>query len=162
MRLHSCGWEHNKHCWCQHAVQAPVLLQFAIAQTNFLVVIMRQPLPRLKHKSPHSLQITTHTSDIEGAATSAHVLMALSGTAGSSGALELSHPNPMPASSNGFARGEAASFTFGCAGLGDLQQLVVWHDSSGAQPAWHLAYVEVAELSTGKVKSKSSAGGSTS
>jgi hypothetical protein len=99
----------------------------------------------------HSLQITTHTSDVEGAATSAHVLMALSGTAGSSGTLELSHPSARPASSNGFARGEAASFTFSCAGLGDLQQLVVWHDSSGAQPAWHLAYVEVAELSSGKV-----------
>jgi hypothetical protein len=77
--------------------------------------------------------------------------MALSGTTGSSGTLDLTHPSPKPTSSNGFARGGAASFTFSCAGLGDLQQLVVWHDSSGAQPAWHLAYVDVAELSSGKV-----------
>jgi hypothetical protein len=110
------------------------------------------------------LQITTHTSDIEGAGTSAHVNMVLSGTAGSSGSLDLSRPSSITHSAqaaalaagsshsaNGFGRGDVAEFVVRCAPLGDLQQLVVWHDSSRPQPAWHLAYVEVAELSSGKV-----------
>jgi hypothetical protein len=113
------------------------------------------------------LQITTHTSDVEGAGTSAHVNMVLSGTAGSSSSLDLSHPSsishsdkgtgPADGSRSGFGRGDAAAFMVRCAPLGDLQQLVVWHDSSGPQPAWHLAYVEVAELSSGKVRALTAA-----
>lgn len=108
-----------------------------------------------------------HTSDIEGAGTSAQVYMTLTGAAGSSGSLHLSHPGaislsgktPLPddsstssgSSRNGFARGEAASFAFRCMTLGDLQQLLVWHDGSGPHPAWHLAYVEAAETGSGLV-----------
>lgn len=115
--------------------------------------------------STSMLQITTHTSNVEGAGTSAHVNMVLSGTAGSSGSLDLSRPSSITHSAqatglaagsshsgNGFGRGDAAEFVVRCAPLGDLQQLVVWHDSSGPQPAWHLAYVEVAELNSGKVR----------
>lgn len=116
------------------------------------------------------LQVTTHTSDIEGAGTSARVAMVLTGAAGSSSSsLSLDHPSSIsgkaPAAglisgcgSNGFGRGEAACFDFSCAQLGELQQLEVWHDSSGPQPAWHLAYVEVTELRSGKVWSCPSMG----
>lgn len=95
--------------------------------------------------------------------------MSLSGSAGSSGSFDLSHPSSITAGSsshpqptttattssssnnNGYGRGDAASFVLSCVGLGELQQLTVWHDSSGAQPSWHLAYVEVTDLGSGKV-----------
>lgn len=54
-------------------------------------------------------------------------------------------------SSNGFGRGQSACFFLSSVPLGELQELVIWHDSSGPQPAWHLAYVEVTELTGGKV-----------
>lgn len=112
-----------------------------------------------------AMQVTTHTSDIDGAGTTARVCMELSGTAGSSGRAELIRPSSITQnaqvteaaaassshSGNGFGRGECADFFISCAALDDLQQLDVWHDSSGEQPAWHLAYVEVTEVRSSKV-----------
>jgi len=91
--------------------------------------------------------------------------MELSGTAGCSGRVELIHPSSITHSAhlmeaaaasgshsgNGFGRGECAGFFISCAALDDLQQLDVWHDSSGDQPAWHLAYIEVTEVRSSKV-----------
>jgi hypothetical protein len=101
--------------------------------------------------TPHDWreQVTTFTGSVLGAAASSHVYIDLSGSAGSSGPLEL---RPVPGGSNAFAPGVSASFVVSMpTDLGDLCRLRVWHDGAGPSPGWHLDRAEVQHCGSGKV-----------
>lgn len=83
--------------------------------------------------------MVTRTSDVRGAATDAAVHIELIGDGGSSGGLQ-----PLIASGpQAFERGSTDEFRLLLGqGLGELQQLRVLLDGSGARhPAWHLLQV---------------------
>jgi hypothetical protein len=65
------------------------------------------------------------------------------GSQGSSGQLALSAAHqlarPLPGQRL-FARAQSDTFLLQLRDVGELQQLVVWHDCSGPAPAWHLDY----------------------
>ena len=69
--------------------------------------------------------------------------MELVGSRGSSGplqlapALQLGRPAP---GQQPFQRGCSDSFLLPMPDVGELQQLVVWHDCGGPAPSWHLDY----------------------
>lgn len=84
-------------------------------------------------------QVTIRTSDVRGGGTDAQVHMELLDAAGStSGVRELAAAGP-----DAFKRGKVDTFKLSCQPLGDLVQLKVGHDGSGAHPAWHLLQVGV-------------------
>jgi hypothetical protein len=71
------------------------------------------------------------------------VSVELVGSRGSSGRLQLlpalQATRPL-AGRQMFQQGQADGFLMALPDVGDLQQLVVWHDCSGASAAWHLDY----------------------
>ena len=82
-------------------------------------------------------QVTIRTSDIRGAGTDAQVHVELIDVAGSSsGVKELAAAGP-----EAFKRGKVDWFKLSCQPLGEVAQLKVGHDGSGAHPAWHLLQV---------------------
>jgi hypothetical protein len=104
------------------------------------------------------LQVTTYTSDFPDAGSDAHVSIDIrgsnNGSSTASGTFPLAHPvtsNGPSSSGQPFARGQRDSFVLRCWELGQLSELLVWHDSSGGDPSWHLAYIEVQHASTGQV-----------
>eukprot|EP00775_Hariotina_reticulata_P013432 gene13432-13560_t len=103
-------------------------------------------------------QVTTFTSDLPGAGSDARVFIDLhgsnNGSSTASGTLQLAYPVPKssPSSiSKPFARSQRDSFVIRCKELGQLSELLVWHDNSGGEPSWHLAHIEVHNVSTGQV-----------
>lgn len=83
------------------------------------------------------LQVVTRTSDVRGAATDAAVFVELIGAGGAS-----SGRQPLaPSGPQAFELGSIDEFKLLCEGLGELVQLRVGHDGSGAHPAWHLLQV---------------------
>lgn len=114
------------------------------------------PWLRAAAPCPPPCQLTTFTSDLPGAATTAHVFVTLRGAAGETGALEL---RPAPGAAAAFARGAADAFPLRLApDLGELRELEVAHDGAGADPGWHLARVEVLHCGSGKVRMPRAAG----
>lgn len=74
-------------------------------------------------------QVCFLTSPCRGAGTDSCVSFELRGSKGSSGPIALS------AGHEAFQRGSSDSFTYKRPHLGQLQQLLVWHDNSGAAAA---------------------------
>jgi len=79
------------------------------------------------HLSP--VQVCFLTSPCRGAGTDSCVSLELRGSKGSSGPITVS------AGHEAFQRGGSDTFTYKWPYLGQLQQLVVWHDNSGAASA---------------------------
>ncbi|WIA17082.1 hypothetical protein OEZ85_013981 [Tetradesmus obliquus] len=98
-------------------------------------------------------KVTVHTGDVRNAGTDARVYIDLQGSACRSGPQALSKPipNSSSSSSNCFERGQADSFEVACRELGELFELVVWHDGSGMGSGWNLAYVEVQHTPSSQV-----------
>ncbi|KAK7479806.1 hypothetical protein BaRGS_00028986, partial [Batillaria attramentaria] len=95
-----------------------------------------------------SYEITVKTSDVRGAGTDANVYIILFGVNGDSGELHLkdSTTNKSP-----FETGQTDVFTIKhILSLGELSKLRVWHDNKGFGAAWHLASIEVKDLTTNK------------
>eukprot|EP00775_Hariotina_reticulata_P013433 gene13433-13561_t len=102
------------------------------------------------HKDPRpplrDYQVTIRTSDVRGGGTDAQVHIELLDAAGStSGVKELAAAGP-----EAFKRGKVDTFKLSCQPLGELMQLRVGHDGTGAHPAWHLLQVEVTDTSSGR------------
>lgn len=94
-------------------------------------------------------KISVKTSDIRGAGTDANVSVILFGMNGDSGELKLKDPE---ASKSPFQNGQVDVFAFkGLLSMGELSKLRVWHDNKGFGAAWHLASIEVEDLTTRKV-----------
>lgn len=79
--------------------------------------------------------ITFHTSKVANAGTDAAVSVQLVGQ------LEDSKTLRVPAKPEAFSAGRADTFSFRLPYVGQLSKLVVSHDNSGRNPAWHLAQV---------------------
>lgn len=73
-----------------------------------------------------AVQVCFQTSSCRGAGTDSCVSFELCGSKGSSGPINIS------AGHQAFQRGSSDTFTYRRPYLGELQQLVVWHDNSGA------------------------------
>ena len=59
-------------------------------------------------------------------------LVSLSGDAGSTGKSFLRNSSP-----NNFEPGQVDEFTIECRNLGNIQQMLLGHDSTGYNPSWH-------------------------
>ncbi len=90
-------------------------------------------------------KIDFHTSTLRGAGTDANVWFELVGDKGSSKAQQCRAPT------DAFERGCMDSFEHRWPWLGGLRRLVVWHDNSSANPAWHLSKVVVTCSKDGQV-----------
>jgi len=92
--------------------------------------------------------IKVKTSDRFGAGTDSNVRLQLTGESGVSNTFELKKSN-FP---NKFERNQLDEFKFlGAEEIGLLDSLKVWHDNTGALPAWHLEYIEVSDTGAGKM-----------
>jgi hypothetical protein len=91
------------------------------------------------------MQVLTRTSDLRGAATDAAISIELFGDSSTSSGLQAL----TPAGPQAFERGSTDEFRMLlCQGLGELQQLLVVLDGSGARhPVWHLLQVCILLLS---------------
>jgi hypothetical protein len=78
-----------------------------------------------------------YTSDVRNAGTSAKVFCELHGSAGNLGACRLEN------AAENFSRGRKDVFVVKGSDVGELQQLLLWHDGSGLSPDWHVQQVEV-------------------
>jgi hypothetical protein len=78
-----------------------------------------------------------YTSDVRNAGTSASVFCELHGSAGNLGACQLEN------ASDNFSRGHKDVFVVRGSDIGELQQLLLWHDGAGLSPDWHVQQVEV-------------------
>ncbi|KAF6256823.1 hypothetical protein COO60DRAFT_1640423 [Scenedesmus sp. NREL 46B-D3] len=81
--------------------------------------------------------VTIYTSDVRNAGTSAGVFCELHGSRGSLGACRLEN------ASDNFSRGRKDVFAVRSSDVGELQQLLLWHDGGGLSPDWHVQQVEV-------------------
>lgn len=85
------------------------------------------------------IQVTVHTSKLNGAGTDANVFVDIEGALGRSGPKELGGQMLR----NLFESGRTDEFVLPLQPLGELKQLTVWHDNSGFWAGWHLDYIEV-------------------
>uniref|UniRef100_A0A383W527 PLAT domain-containing protein n=1 Tax=Tetradesmus obliquus TaxID=3088 RepID=A0A383W527_TETOB len=81
--------------------------------------------------------VTVYTSAVRNAGTSANVFCELHGSKGTLGACRLEN------ASENFSRGRKDVFAVRGSDIGELQQLLLWHDGSGLSPDWHVQQVEV-------------------
>ncbi|KAK9809624.1 hypothetical protein WJX73_008749 [Symbiochloris irregularis] len=81
-----------------------------------------------------SYTASIHTSDIQGAGTSAQVYLEVTGKSGTG------VPQCMEGS---FQEGDQDMCSWEGADVGELTSLRVWHDGSGGSPSWHLDLVEI-------------------
>eukprot|EP00899_Mesostigma_viride_P006814 jgi/Mesvir1/16133/Mv08410-RA.4 len=98
-------------------------------------------------KDPRSVLVTyivtTHTSNLRGAATDSNLFLQLQGDRAASDTL------PLRGGIKAFERGKADTFAFTMADLGDLESLRVGTEANGANASWHVDMVEVAKLPAG-------------
>ncbi|XP_048241483.1 lipoxygenase homology domain-containing protein 1-like isoform X2 [Haliotis rufescens] len=93
-------------------------------------------------------KISVNTTDIRGSGTDANVYIILFGANGDSGDIHLdkSETNKDP-----FEQGRNDVFTIkNILTLGELSKLRVWHDNKGLGASWHLASIDVEDLSSHK------------
>ncbi|CAH1787210.1 unnamed protein product [Owenia fusiformis] len=96
-----------------------------------------------------SYKVNVKTSDVRGAGTDANVYCILFGENGDSGELHLKSSETFK---DPFENQQVDVFTFpDMLSLGELCKVRIWHDNKGFGAAWHLAHVEVEDVS-GKKK----------
>ncbi|XP_078480345.1 LOW QUALITY PROTEIN: polycystin-1-like protein 2, partial [Lampetra planeri] len=89
--------------------------------------------------------LTVSTGHRHGASTSSQVTVTLLGTEGESEPHHLTDPEK-----NVFERGEEDMFLLTTHfSLGELQSIRLWHDNSGAHPAWYVSKVTVQDVDSG-------------
>jgi hypothetical protein len=84
--------------------------------------------------------VTVYTSDVRNAGSSANVFCELHGSKGKLGACRLEN------AADNFSRGKKDVFAVRGSEVGELQQLLLWHDGGGMAPDWHVQQVEVQHL----------------
>ncbi|KAG2501257.1 hypothetical protein HYH03_001064 [Edaphochlamys debaryana] len=90
--------------------------------------------PRLEFTT---YRVEFHTSTLRGAGTDATVSFQIFGERGDSGACRVDAPQ------EAFERGSIDAFKYRLKRLGKLKRLLVWHDNTGRNPAWHLQKVVI-------------------
>ncbi|XP_033751254.1 lipoxygenase homology domain-containing protein 1-like isoform X2 [Pecten maximus] len=96
-----------------------------------------------------SYRISVKTSDVSGAGTDAKVFITLFGANGDTGEIHLAKSETYK---DPFENNQIDVFTIQkILSVGELSKCRVWHDNSGFGAAWHLAYIEVEDLSNKKV-----------
>jgi hypothetical protein len=80
--------------------------------------------------------------------TDAGVALSIKGSRGFLGA------TPLENDKDNFERKRCDEFSIRCLDLGDIESLTIGHDNRGSGPAWHLARVEITNVSTGADPSK--------
>ncbi|XP_012940880.1 lipoxygenase homology domain-containing protein 1 [Aplysia californica] len=96
-----------------------------------------------------SYKVSVKTSDVSGAGTDANVYVIIFGAMGDSGEVHLKDSETFK---DPFEKNQLDVFTLkNQLSLGELSKVRVWHDNKGFGAAWHLAHIEIEDLSNKRV-----------
>jgi len=110
----------------------------ATQKANHLEIMLREQTEYLIH---------VQTGKRKGASTDANIYIELAGNDRRSGTLHLADNN---SNTRPFQRGQMDVFTVTSLYLGNITEVVLWHDGSGHQPHWYCEHVKVVCSKTGR------------